>query len=188
MPGPALIFAAPALGGGLALKKRAENRRKQAAANKYSQKYPLSDDLGTNSSTITAAQSELRGLNASPARTAGAKRVKNREISELSKWIGVLTAHGKDLKAGMAVATSTSVVQVPSPAAPAVMAPTPTPILDGAAPGTAADNAAPAPEIGTTEGPNAPTGEAEGGKKTNWLLIAGVAVGAVLLLNFMKKN
>ena len=188
MPGPALIFAAPSVGAAAALRKKAENRRKQAASNKWSQKYPLVEDYGTLTSSIQAAKNELNVLNASPATTAGAKRVKKRETEQLAKWISVMLAHSKDLKAGLAPATSSG-VPMPMPGYPGNPA-NETPVLDGGTPTPLGGTPVSLGPSGATEdGQGAgDASAAPGQKKTNWLLIGGVAVGVILLLNFMKKK
>jgi hypothetical protein len=173
----AAVFLAPTVVGGTLLSKRAENRRKQAAANAFSQKYPLVDNPASNSAAIQAAKAELKAINASPARTPGAKRVKNRNSAELSKWIAVMESHGKDLKAGMAVATTQS-------AAVASMAPnvanTP-PVVMPPSQGGTQEPETPA-EAAAAENMAAPT---KGG--TNWLLIGGIAIGAIVLYKIIKR-
>lgn len=191
MAGPALIIAAPAAGVTLAAKRRAENRRKQAVSNKYSQKYPLTEDLGSLSANISAAKLELAQIRRAPANTAGAKRVKQREDITLSKWISIMDAHSTDLKSGLNLA-STTVAGAPQPIvqlSEANALPPRLPIMDESAqsPGAAVQTGVGA--INAQEGSDTgqPVAPADG-KKTNWILIAGVAVGVVLLLNFMKKN
>lgn len=190
MAGPALIFAAPAAGLSLAAKKRAENRRKQAVSNKYSQKYPLTEDSASITANIAAAKAELTKIRRTPANTAGAKRVKKREDITLSKWITTMEAHGTDLKSGLNVASS-AVAEAPMPQAPVLPESLPSrlPIMDEAAQSPAAAVQTGVGAINAQEG--ADTGQPatpEEGKKTNWILIAGVAVGVLLLFNFMKKN
>lgn len=190
MAGPALIIAAPAAGLSLAAKRRAENRRKQAASNKYSQKYPLTEDSASISANISAAKAELAKIRRTPANTAGAKRVKQREDITLSKWISTMEAQRTDLKSGLNLA-STVVTGAPEPQAPAiasVSAPR-LPIMDEAAQSPVASVQTGVSAINAQE--SSDTGQpvaAADGKKTNWILIAGVAVGVLLLLNFMKKN
>jgi hypothetical protein len=176
MAGPALLFIAPTVGGGILASKKAENRRKQAAANAFSQKYPLVDDIGANSAALQTAKAELKAINASPARTAGAKRVKNRNSAELSKWIAVMESHGKDLKAGMAVATTQSAVASMAPN----VANTP-PVVMPPSQGGTQEPETPA-EAAAAENMAAPT---KGG--TNWLLIGGIAIGAIVLYNIVKR-
>jgi hypothetical protein len=54
MPAPLLLIPT---GIGIGLSKRAENKRQQAAANEYSKKYPLVDDLGSMEASLATAQS-----------------------------------------------------------------------------------------------------------------------------------
>ena len=172
----AAVFLAPTVVGGTLLSKRAENRRKQAAANAFSQKYPLVDNPASNSAAIQAAKAELKAINASPARTPGAKRVKNRNSAELSKWIAVMESHGKDLKAGMAVATTQSAVVSMAPN----VANTP-PVVMPPSQGGTQEPETPA-EAAAAENMAAPT---KGG--TNWLLIGGIAIGAIVLYKILKR-
>lgn len=174
----AAIFLAPTAGLTVAAKKRAENRRRQAAANDFSKKYPLSDDAATMQSYISQATTEVKNLNAQPATTAGAKRVKKRNVEMLNKWILVMKDHSKDLKAGISVAT-TQVAPVPQVADMGTAAPLPAP-----ASAVMPDVLPPAP---AAEGEPAVEGAAPK-KKTNWLLIGGAVVGVILLVNLLKKR
>jgi len=174
----AAVFLAPTVVGGTLLSKRAENRRKQAAANAFSQKYPLVDDIGANSAALQTAKAELKAINASPARTPGAKRVKNRNSAELSKWIAVMESHGKDLKAGMAVATSQSAAVVASMAPNVANTP---PVVMPANQGGMKEPEMPA-EAAAAENMAAPTKSG-----TNWLLIGGIAIGAIVLYKIIKR-
>jgi hypothetical protein len=170
----AAIFLAPTAGLTVAAKKRAENRRRQAAANDFSKKYPLSDDAATMQSYIAQATTEVKNLNAQPATTAGAKRVKKRNVEMLNKWILVMKDHSKDLKAGISVAT-TQVAPVPPVSDLATQTPASAVMPDVLPPAPAA------------EGEPAVEGAAPK-KGTNWLLIGGAVVGVILLVNLLKKR
>ena len=168
MPAPLLIVPA---GIGIAASKKAENKRRQAAANEYSKKYPLVDDIGSMQASLAAAQKELKNLNVMPANTAGAKRVKSRNIATLNKWVIVISGHINDLKSGMNVASS----QVaPTPAQP-VVEPIVAPIpavqeAEAAVANVEAENSAETPKKGV-----------------NWLLIGGVAIGVFAIYKLIKK-
>jgi len=164
MPAPFLIVPA---GIGIAASKKAENKRSQAAANEYSKKYPLVDDLSSMEASLSAAKLELKNLNNMVAKTAGAKRVKARNSSLLSKWTLVMSGHIKDLKAGMNMASS-QVAPVP---AQAIAAP------------VVAQEEAPAPAQTAGEEISAETPK----KGVNWLLIGGVAIGAFAIYKLIKK-
>ena len=164
MPAPFLIVPA---GIGIAASKKAENKRSQAAANEYSKKYPLVDDLSSMEASLSAAKLELKNLNNMVAKTAGAKRVKARNSSLLSKWTLVMSGHIKDLKAGMNMASS-QVAPVPAQAI--------------AAPVVAQEEAlAPAQTSGEEISAETPK------KGVNWLLIGGVAIGAFAIYKLIKK-
>lgn len=172
MPAP-LFFAVPAAVG-IGVSKKAENKRKQAAANEFSKRYPLVDDLGTMEASLAAAKLELKNLNNMAAKTAGAKRVKARNIDLLSKWTLVMSGHVKDLKAGINVASS----QVaPAPAQPVAEAPAPS----VAAPVAPAQEVVAAETVGTEISAETPK------KGVNWLLIGGVAVGVFVVYKMLKK-
>lgn len=168
MPAPFLIVPT---GIGIAVSKKAENKRIQAASNEYSRKYPLVDDLGSMQSALSAAKLELKNLNNMPANTAGARRVKSRNTTQLTKWTLVMGGHIKDLKAGMNVASTQS---APTAAQAEVVA--------AAAPVVAQQESAPVDE------------SADGGmtaestkKGVNWLLIGGVAIAAFAIYKLVKK-
>lgn len=168
------IFLAPTAGLTIAAKKRAENRRRQAASNEFSKRYPLVDDAATMQNYISSANAELKNLKVQPAETAGAKRVKKRNVEMLTKWVLVMKDHSKDLKAGIAIASTD-------------MAPVP-PMTQGAAPSTptvvAPDVLPPAPPVVAEPTAEAATPQ----KRTNWLLIGGAVVAVILVVNLLKKN
>jgi hypothetical protein len=164
MPAPFLIVPA---GIGIAASKKAENKRSQAAANEYSKKYPLVDDLSSMEASLSTAKLELKNLNNMVAKTAGAKRVKARNSSTLSKWTLVMSGHIKDLKAGMNMASS-QVAPVPAQAMAA-------PVV--------AQEEAPAPAQTAGEEISAETPK----KGVNWLLIGGVAIGVFAIYKLIKK-
>ena len=110
MPAPFLFIPA---GIGIAVSKKAENKRRQAASNEYSKKYPLVDDLSSMEASLSAAKLELKNFNNMATNTAGAKRVKSRNTDLLNKWTLVMSSHIKDLKAGMNMASS-QVAPIPS--------------------------------------------------------------------------
>lgn len=159
--------------------RKAEQKRKQAAANQFSSKYPLTDSCDEMKQYISDAEKELKIINVSPAQTAGAKRVRKRNMDALSSWITVMKNHLKDLTCGIAIASSQ-----PAGAAPvapvAVQSAAPAASIAPAAPVAAAEVAAPAQ---SGENLAAPTRE----KGVNWLLIGGLAVGAFLLFKTLKK-
>jgi len=178
MPAPAAIFLAPTAGGIAVISKRKQARRAQAASNKWSAQFPLVDDFASQQAMISKAQLQLKTLQAQGGKS---KQVKA-EISELSKWIGVMKSQLKDLKTGMDMA-STNLQKAPSPK-------------------TIADSALPVGQVGTVTD-NAPTGVsstdvaqnvANGDnlatatkKPTNWLLIGALAVGAIVVFRMLKK-
>lgn len=173
MPAP-LFFAVPAAVG-IGISKKAENKRKQAAANEYSQKYPLLDDLGSMESSFAAAKNELKNLNNMVATTAGAKRVKERNKSALTKWTLIMSGHIKDLKAGMNVASSQVAPLPAQPVSQDVVPPVAAPV-------------APAQEVVAAVEKTEGEVSAETAKKgVNWLLIGGVALGAFVIYKMIKK-
>jgi hypothetical protein len=103
------------VGGGLGLSKRNENRRKQAASNVYSTKYPLLNECAPMEAAIESAKAELKIINAAPVNTSGAKRIKKRNSDTLKSWIPVMKAHLKDLTCGINVASTESVVPIVMP-------------------------------------------------------------------------
>lgn len=170
----AALFLAPTAGITLASKKRAENKRKQAAANEFSKRYPLVDDLATMQNYIASANAELKSLKGSAAETAGAKRVKKRNVEMLNKWVLVMKDHSKDLKAGLPMASTE-------------MAPVP-PMTEVAMPAALVKNQ---PDVLPPAPPaeQEPMGEAAPAKKgTNWLLIGGAVVAVILVVKLLKKN
>ena len=152
---------------GIAVSKKAENKRRQAASNEFSKRYPLLDDLGSMESSLASAKLELKNFNNMSANTAGAKRVKARNTDLLNKWTLIMSGHIKDLKAGMNMASS-QVAPIPAQAT--------------LAPVVAQEEAsAPAQTAGEEIAGETPK------KVVNWLLIGGVAVGAFLIYKLIKK-
>ena len=182
MPAPVLgaIFA-PTVAGGLVLSKKAKAKRAQAAANKWSTQFPLVDDYASNQAMILKANEQLKVISASKPK--GMTKAKWRaEISELSKWIGVMKGHSKDLQTGLDMA-STNVTTAPTPMEVA-QTPLPIPATPQEAMPSESALQAGAIEGATQVGDNlaAPTK-----KGTNWLLIGGVVVGAIVLFRLIKK-
>lgn len=168
------IFLAPTAGLTVAAKKRAENRRRQAASNEFSKRYPLVDDAATMQNYISAANAELKALKGSAAETAGAKRVKKRNVEMLTKWVLVMKDHSKDLKAGIAIASTD-------------MAPVP-PMTEVAMPAALVKNQPDVLPPAPTAGEDAMGTAAPAKKGTNWLLIGGAVVAVILVVNLLKKN
>jgi hypothetical protein len=167
-------------GGGLAigLSKRASNRRKQAAANEYSKKYPLLDDVGAMDSSITAAVNELKNIDAVPAKTAGAKRVKKRNSDTLRSWLLVMKEHAKDLSVGMNLATT----QVTNSAGEL-------PIKQDvlySPPQFNKDALSNATVLNSNQSANLAEGTQK--KGVNWLLIGGFIVAGFIVYKIVKKN
>lgn len=110
-----------------------EAQRKEASANEFITKYPLSSDCTQMQNTINIAKAELASINASRPSTAGGKRIKARNSSALASWISEMNNFNKDLTCGI-VSTPNSVSIVPTPLTPAnvVAAPTiqtPAPVI-----------------------------------------------------------
>lgn len=166
MPLP-LIFA-PAGVATVAVTKRAQNRRKQAAANEFSKKYPLADDVNTLDGYIRTAEIELKNIKSAPAETAAIKRVKARNSQALTKWIGVMKEQRRDLSVGINVAST-------------VAAPVPAPVEVAATEVVNKTEVAATPEVENVNVSETPK------KGVNWLLIGGVAVGAVIVYKLLKK-
>jgi len=172
---PAPILASPlVLPGvvGIAASKKAENKRRQAAANEFSKKYPLVDDYAELRSSIDLAKKELQFIKNSTAKGAGEKRVKSRNTLMLTKWIDTMSAHAKDLKVGVNIASS----QVrPTPPAPPAAPPAPASDM----------NTISQPVVGALEGKQTPDVAPKG--KPNWILIGGVALGVFVVYKLLKK-
>lgn len=178
MPAPIAVFVAPALGGATLLSKKKQARRAQAASNKWSTQFPLVDDYASQQAMISQAQLQLKTLQAQGSKS---KQVKA-EITQLSKWIGVMRAQLKDLKTGMDMA-STNMQKAPTPTAiasaqlpVAQMAPATENAPTGVTSGDVAENVANGDNLASATK-----------KPTNWLLIGGLVVGAVVLYRMFKK-
>jgi hypothetical protein len=181
MPAAALIFA-PTIAGGAIISKKAKAKRAQAAANKWSTQFPLVDDYDSMQAMILRASAQLKTLNSQNVRGRASKTLKA-EIAELSKWIGVMKAHLKDVKSGLDLA-STNVAQAPNPATIAQI-PLPMPATE-----PVSSDVMPASYVAQAE---TAIGEAAGNlaaptkKGTNWLLIGGLVIGAIVLVKVFKK-
>lgn len=177
---------------GVALSKRAANRRKQAAANEFSQKYPLLDNASAMQGSIDAAVLELKNINATPAKTAGAKRVKKRNSDTLRKWIIIMNEHNKDLKSGINIASTQVAAQAVPMATTMVTAQETLPIqavLPQVQTGSTTQEPKELSDVNTeTDVQN--TGNLAASTKqkgVNWLLIAGVGVAIFLGYKYFKK-
>lgn len=182
MPIPALILA-PTAGTVALLNKKKQARRQQAAANKWSTQFPLVDDYASQQAMIDKASLQLRTLQGTKVK-GGSKQAKA-DMQQLSKWIGVMKAQAKDLKTGMDMA-STNQGQAPSVSqienAPLPIPPSPT--RGSSSPSGAALSSG---EVAQAEA-NGENIAADTKKPTNWLLIGGIAVGALLLFSMMRRN
>jgi hypothetical protein len=161
------------VGGGLGLSKRNENRRKQAASNTYSTKYPLLNECAPMEAAIESAKYELKIIDAAPVNTSGAKRIKKRNSDTLKSWIGVMKAHLKDLTCGINVASTESVAPIVMPQVREILKPEK--VLQTTESTTEATNDENLPQPDDKKG-------------INWLLIGGVLVGVFVIFKFMKNK
>ena len=136
------------------------------------------DDYASQQAMINQAQLQLKTLQGQGMKS---KQVKA-EITQLSKWIGVMRAQLKDLKTGMDMA-STNMQKAPTPTAiasaqlpVAQMAPATENAPTGVTSGDVAENVANGDNLASATK-----------KPTNWLLIGGLVVGAVFLYRMFKK-
>jgi len=176
----AAILLAPTVGVATVISKRKQARRAQAAANKWSNQFPLSDNPGAMQQTLSAAQLQLKTLRGQRPKgglgSAAALKKWRADEAQLVKWISTIKDHIKDLKSGLDV-SSTNIPGAPV-AGQVVQASTATAV---SAPAPRGD----ADEQLTTEGIDQQTGAAA--KKPNYLLYAGIAVGVILLVRALKK-
>lgn len=171
------IFAGVATAVPIMASKKAENKRKQAAANSYSAKYPLLDNCAAMEASIENAVLESKRIDASPAETAGAKRIKKRNSNAIRSWLLVMRGHLKDLTCGINVA---STVQ-PIVASENIMRSAVEPEMKRE---VLSDKVMATVQPDTNNGNiAAPTRE----KGVNWVLIGGAIVGGFLLFNYLKK-
>jgi NADH dehydrogenase/NADH:ubiquinone oxidoreductase subunit G len=176
----ALPLAVVPAGLAVGLSKRAENRRRQAAANEYSKKYPLLDNASAMQQSIDAALIELKTIDATPANTAGAKRVKKRNSATLRSWMLTMKEHMKDLQSGMAIATtqqSGNIAVMPELKA-----------LDVSRLSDTEKTVLPMEQTGTMTSETTNLAENTQKKGVNWLLIGGVAVALIVVYKLVKKN
>lgn len=125
------IFGTTLIGG--------EAQRKEASANEFSSKYPLSNDCDVLKTTINAAKAELATINASRPATAGGKRIKDRNSNALKVWLNEMNNYLKDLTCGIVggaqgqamtfaptpVVYTKDVIKAFTPPTPTPVAPTP---------------------------------------------------------------
>lgn len=125
------IFGTTLIGG--------EAQRKEASANEFSSKYPLSNDCDVLKTTINAAKAELATINASRPATAGGKRIKDRNSNALKVWLNEMNNYLKDLTCGIVggaqgqamtfaptpVVYTKDVIKTFTPPTPTPVAPTP---------------------------------------------------------------
>lgn len=173
----AAIFLAPTAAVAATISKRKQARRAQAAANKWSAQFPLSDNPTAMQQTLSSAELQLKTLRGQRPRggsgsVAALKKWKADE-AQLVKWISTIKAHMKDLKSGLDVSST----NLPGAA-----------IMTSGAQANAQTATAPqqsTDEQLTTDGIDQQTGAAA--KKPNYLLYAGIAVGVILLVRALKK-
>jgi hypothetical protein len=161
------------IGVGIAASKKAENKRKQAAANEYSKKYPLVDNIDSMQASLEAAKLELKNLNNMATKTAGAKRVKARNSFALTEWTSVMNGHIKDLKSGMNVASTETAIPIVMPLSNKEI-----PIPERAPQSTESESQ-------TLNDQN--LSESDNKKGVNWLLIGGAALGVFVIYKLIKK-
>lgn len=182
MPAPVALFLAPTAGGVALLNKKKQARRQQAAANKWSTQFPLVDDFASQQAMIDKANLQLRTLSGKSGK--GESKQSRADRQQLAKWIGVMKAQAKDLKTGMDMA-STNQGQAPSPAqiqnAALPMPPSPTRGADTSGAALSSQEVAQAEANGENIA-------ADTKKPTNWLLIGGIAVAAILLFSMIRKR
>lgn len=166
--------------GALAISKRAKNRKKQAAANVYSQKYPLLDNYASMQSSISAAQADLATINAAPAKTRPAKQTKKRNQQTLGSWISVMKAHLKDLQMGVQEATTQTVVES---AQNAVVSPTSSSSVASEAASVTSPSSDSSGDMSVAE-----TTSPIQKKGVNWIWVGAGLVGAVIVYKLIVKN
>ena len=182
MPAPAAVFLAPTAGGVALLNKKKQARRQQAAANKWSTQFPLVDNYASQQAMIDKANLQLRTLVGKSGK--GESKQARADRQQLSKWIGVMKAQAKDLKTGMDMASTNqgqapTAAQIQNTALPVPPSPTRGADTSGAALSSQ--------EVAQAEA-NGENIAADTKKPTNWLLIGGIAVGAILLFSMMRRN
>jgi hypothetical protein len=184
-----------------------EKARKDAAEQTYTEKYPLSNSVDELQTTLGLANIELVNLKNSKPSTAGAKRIRQRNITALSNRIMQLSNTIKDLRSGLSSQFGGIVVAPPTIAKlPTVTSDTllrrnvinkvvkapivETDVADLAqanetTAGTPVD-AAPMGAVGDYPPPEGP----QGGSMKNILLYGGLAVlvGVVAYFMLKKKN
>lgn len=208
-----LIVAAPVAGTVVAVSKRKEARRRAAASNEFSKKYPLSDDPAEMAKLVAAAELELKTFKGLPAGNKAQRRVKTRNVETLQSWVNVMKEHNKDLmatnnpgtfmtaiteKVGQAVANQNQNVSAPllrsmplvdyNPPVGITTQAIDTTVLPGS-PSQMSSGMVSTPDEGQTAGGGqAEQGLAAGTKKgVNWLLIGGVAVVGFIAYRMIKK-
>ena len=127
-----------------------EAKRKEAAANEMSGKYPLTNDCDLMKSTIEAAKAELAQINASRPSTPGGRRIKSRQLDALRSWINEMQNFLKDLTCGI-VYTPQGIVMTPVAATPPSTPGSVISKISGVEPTTPIMSPAPSPIIYTKE-------------------------------------
>jgi UDP-N-acetylenolpyruvoylglucosamine reductase len=110
-----LLPVAVGSAGLIAIGKRKEARRRAAAANEFSKKYPLSDNPNEMATLINQADLELKTFKGLPANNKAQRRVKTRNVDTLQSWLNVMKEHNKDV---MALSSAQSVIVKSEAASP----------------------------------------------------------------------
>lgn len=178
-------MAVPILAGGLVVgvSKKAENKRKQASANVFSNKYPLLDDCTSMDVFLKNAMFELKQIESSPANTAATKRIKRRNADSLRSWISVIKGHLKDLTCGINVASTESVPQVVMPSSKREGQLEQQELSRSPKTQSNVINSITEDQSSNEE----KSDDSDNGKNKNLLLIGAVAIGVIIIFKFMKK-
>lgn len=191
-----------------AISKRKEARRRAAASNEFSRKYPLSDDPAEMAKLVAAAELELKTFKGLPAGNKAQRRVKTRNVETLQSWVNVMKEHNKDLMATNNPGTFMTAIteKIVAPGQPSTVQATLTQSSGDYAPPSGYS----APPTDRTVLPSSPSlssgmnstpdaGESAGGgqeeqslaagtkKGVNWLLIGGVAIVGFIAYRMIKK-
>jgi hypothetical protein len=192
-----------------AISKRKEARRRAAASNEFSKKYPLSDDPAEMAKLVAAAELELKTFKGLPAGTKAQRRVKTRNVETLQSWVNVMKEHNKDIMAtnspGTFMTAITEKIVVPgqpstvqasltqssgdyAPPSGSSAQSTDRTVLPGSSPSLSSGMISTPEADESAGGGKDQQGLAAGTKKgVNWVLIGGVAVVGFIVYRMIKK-